>query len=62
MNSSLQNMFHSSKEKILRHGADGFISPPNESVLRIFGALKNTSPSAGFEPSNLGSNGKHANY
>jgi hypothetical protein len=27
--------------KILRHGADGFTSPPKEVVLRIFIALKN---------------------
>jgi hypothetical protein len=48
--------------KILRHGADGFTSPPREGVLRIFIALKNPSPSAGFEPANLESNIKHANH
>jgi hypothetical protein len=47
--------------KVLRHGADIFISPPNKGVLRIFIALKNPSPSAGFEHTNAGSNGKHAN-
>jgi hypothetical protein len=31
-------------------------------VLRIKIALKNPSPSAGFEPWNLESNGKHDNY
>jgi hypothetical protein len=42
--------------------ADGFTSPPKERVLLIFIALKNPSPSAGFEPANLESNGKHANH
>jgi hypothetical protein len=31
-------------------------------VLRIFIALKNPSPSAWFEPANLGSNDKDANH
>jgi hypothetical protein len=31
-------------------------------VLRIFMALDNASPSAGFELMNLGSNGKHAKH
>jgi hypothetical protein len=44
--------------KILRHGADGFTSPPKEAVLRIFIDFKNPSLLAGFEPANLGSNGK----
>jgi hypothetical protein len=48
--------------KILRFVADSFTSPPKEGVLRIFITLKNASPSAGSEPSNLGSNGKHANH
>jgi hypothetical protein len=48
--------------KISRHGANGFTSPPKEGVLRIFIALKNPSPSAGFEPTDLGANGKHANH
>jgi hypothetical protein len=43
------------------HEADGF-SSPNELVIRIFIAIKNPSLSAGFEPTNLGSNGKHANH
>jgi hypothetical protein len=30
-------------------------------VLTIFIALKNPSPSAGFEPANVGSSRKHAN-
>jgi hypothetical protein len=38
--------------KILRHGADGFISPPREGVLWIFIALENPPPSAGIEPAN----------
>jgi hypothetical protein len=36
--------------------------PPKEGALGIFIALKNQSHSAGFEPANLGSNGKHANH
>ena len=36
----------------LRHGTDGFTSPPKEGVLRI--------SSAGFEPANLGTKGQHA--
>jgi hypothetical protein len=48
--------------KILRHGADSFTSLSKEVVLRIFIAVKNPSSSAGYEPTNLGSNGKHANH
>jgi hypothetical protein len=41
----------------------GPTAPPKEVVvLRIFITLKNPSSSAGFEPSNLGSSGKHANH
>ena len=36
----------------LRHGTNGFNSPPKEGVLRMF--------SAGFEPANLGTKGQHA--
>jgi len=45
----------------LRHGTDGFTSPPKEGVLRIFFGLKNPTASAGFEPANLGTKGQHAN-
>jgi len=38
----------------VRHGTDGFTSPPKEGVLRIF--------SAGFEPANLGTRGQHAYF
>jgi hypothetical protein len=48
--------------KILRHGADGFTSLPKQVWLRIFIALKNPSPSTGFDPANLGTNGKHDNH
>jgi hypothetical protein len=48
--------------EVLRHGADGFTSPPKEAVLRIFIALKNPSLSAGFEPANRGSNSNHDNH
>jgi len=44
----------------LRHGTDGFTSPPKEGVLRIFFAHKNPTASAGFEPANLGTKGQHA--
>ena len=44
----------------LRHGTDGFTSPPKEGVLRIFFALKNPTASVGFEPANLGTKGQHA--
>ena len=44
----------------LRHGTDGFTSPPNEGVLRIFFALKIPTASAVFEPANLGTKGQHA--
>jgi hypothetical protein len=41
----------------------GFTSHPKKNVLRIFKALKNPSPSAVFEPTNLRSSGKHGkNY
>ena len=43
----------------LRHGADGFTSPPKEGVLRIFFALKNPTASVGFEPANLGTKGHY---
>jgi len=43
----------------LRHGTDGFTSPPKEGVLRIFFALKNPTASAGFEPANLVTKGQH---
>ena len=44
----------------LRHGTDGFTSPPKEGVLRIFFRPKNPTTSAGFEPANLGTKGQHA--
>jgi hypothetical protein len=49
------------RRKISRHGADGFTSPSKE-VLRIFIALKISSSSAGFEPTNLWSSFKHDNH
>jgi hypothetical protein len=66
MSLALRNIFvHTSNEsltcrKILRHGTDGFSSPPKEGVLRVFVALKNPLSSEGFGPANTGSNGKHA--
>ena len=44
----------------LRHGTDGFTSPPKEGVLRTFFRPKNPTASAGFEPANLGTKGQHA--
>jgi hypothetical protein len=57
---SSEYLFHTSKgsltcHKILQHGTDGFTPPPKEGVLRISIALKNPSPSAGFEPANVAS-------
>jgi hypothetical protein len=47
---------------ILQHGTNRFTFPLKEVKLQIFNALKNPSSSAGFDPENLGSNGKHANH
>ena len=44
----------------LRHGTDGFTSPPKEGVLKIFFARKNPTASARFEHANLGTKGQHA--
>ena len=44
----------------LRHGTDGFTSPPKVGVLRIFFHPKNPTASAGFESANLGTKGQHA--
>jgi hypothetical protein len=44
--------------KIFQQGADNFTSSPKEGILQTFVALKNLSPSAGFEVANLGSNSK----
>jgi hypothetical protein len=44
--------------KILRQESDGFTSLPKEDLLPIFIAIKNPSPSAGFEFTNLGFSGK----
>jgi hypothetical protein len=44
----------------LRHGTEGFTSPPKEGVLMIFFSLKNPTASAGLEPANLGTKGQHA--
>jgi hypothetical protein len=49
-------------QKILRHGTDGFTSPPKESHAVDFYRLKNPSPSDECELANLGSNGKHNNH
>jgi hypothetical protein len=54
---SFRDLLHAAN---LRHGTDGFTSPPKEGVLRIVFALKNPTASAGFEPANLGTKGQHA--
>ena len=54
---AFRNLLHAVN---LRHGTDGFTSPPKEGVLRNFFALKNPTVSAGFEPANLGTKGQHA--
>jgi hypothetical protein len=45
----------------LRHGTDGFTSPPKERCAKDFFVLKNPTASAGCEPTNLGNKGQHAN-
>jgi hypothetical protein len=64
---STKYFFHTSHgysvcRKGLRHGADGFNYAPEEVMLWIFTAFKDPSSSAGFEPTNLGSNCKYANH
>ena len=54
---AFRNLLHAVN---VRHGTDGFTSPPKEGVLRIFFALKNPTASAGFEPANLVTKGQHA--
>jgi hypothetical protein len=65
LNFAYEVSFHARKVLLhavnLRHGTYGFTSPPKEGVLRILSPLKSNS-SAGFEPANLGSSGKHANH
>jgi len=54
---AFRDLLHAVK---LRHGTDGFTSPPKEGVLSIFFRPKNPTASAGFEPANLGTKGQHA--
>jgi hypothetical protein len=53
------DLLHAAK---LRHGTDGFTSPPKEVMLWIFFARKNPTASAGFEPANFSTRGQHANH
>jgi len=53
---TFRDLLHAVK---LRHGSDGFTSPPKEGVLRIFFRPKNPKVSAGCEPANLGTKGQH---
>jgi hypothetical protein len=43
-------------------GPTAFTSPTKEGVLRVVFALINPSSLTGFEPTSIGSNGKHANH
>ena len=54
---TFRDLLHAVK---LRHGTDGFTSPPKEGVQRIFFCTKNPTASAGCEPANLGTRGQHA--
>jgi hypothetical protein len=56
LNVTFRDLLHAVK---LRHGTDGFTSPPKEGVLRIFRA-KNPTALAGCEPANFGTKGQHA--
>jgi hypothetical protein len=47
--------------KVLRHGADGFTSPSMDGATDFYRPSKSAA-SAGYEPENLESNCKHANY
>jgi hypothetical protein len=53
---TFRDLLHAVK---LRHGTDGFTSPPKEGVLRIFFRPKSPTSSAGCEPANLGTKGQH---
>ena len=48
---SFRDLLHAAN---LRHGTDGFTSPPKEGVLRIFSPWQIVMASAGFEPIILG--------
>jgi hypothetical protein len=47
--------------KLLRHGADGLVPLRRKACWGFLLSLK-IHPSAGLEPTNLGSAGKHANH
>jgi hypothetical protein len=53
---TFRDLLHALK---LRHGTDGFTSPPKEGMLRFL-RPKNPTASAGCEPANLGAKGQHA--
>jgi len=54
---TFRDLLHAVK---LRHGTDGFTSPPKEGVLRIFFRPKYPTASSGCEPTILGTKGQHA--
>jgi hypothetical protein len=55
---STKYLFHTQSSltchKMLRHGTDGFTSPPKEGVMQIFIALKSPSPWRVLNPRSLG--------
>jgi len=54
---TFRNILHTVK---LRHGTDGFTTPPKEGG--FFSPKNSETSSAGFEPANLGTKGQHATY
>jgi hypothetical protein len=50
------------RRKILRHGTSGFASHPKGRCAADFYRPLKSIASAGFEPANLGSSGKHTNH
>jgi hypothetical protein len=54
---TFRDLLHAVK---LRHGTDGFTSPPKEGVLRNFFPPKIPKASAGYKPANLCTKGQHA--
>jgi hypothetical protein len=54
---TFRDLLHAVK---LRHGTDGFTSPPKEGVLRIFFALKIRRLRPGANPRTKGTKGQHA--
>jgi hypothetical protein len=63
LNADLQVTFRDLLHAVkLRHGTDGFTSPPKEGVVRIFFCPKIPMGLAGCEPANVGTKVQHANF